>query len=188
MSKKLTIHDIAGFCPEEAIWKMLKDVSTFLIKDDNSCFLSPNSIVIDGKSFIVDSCTEIRNDYLAPEQNVNQIPNSEQMVWSIGSVAFYMATGHDIFGGFGSSYQKEHPMVSLPVLPKGLQELNFVLQKCLCYAPDERLSIIELNRVSIKGLESCEKRQSKQIGVSKDIPLKEIQNVDDKWPEEMIEI
>lgn len=188
MSKKLTIHDIAGFCPEEAIWKMLKDVSTFLIKDDNSCFLSPNSIVIDGKSFIVDSCTEIINDYLAPEQNVNQIPNSEQMVWSIGSVAFYMATGHNIFGGFGSSYQKEHPTVALPVLPKGLQELNFVLHKCLCYAPDERLSIIELNHASIRGLDSCEKRKSKLIEVAKDNPPREFLSIDDKWPEEMIEI
>lgn len=188
MSKKLTIQDIAGFCPEDAIWKMLNDVSSFLIKDDKGCFLSPNSIIIDGNSFIVETCAEVANEYFAPEQEVSQMPKAMQTVWSLGSVAYYMATGHVIFGGYGSYYQKEHPTVPLPSLPKGLQKLNSVLQKCLSYAPDERLSIKELNEVSLQEFVSCKKRERKLSKIYLDTKSKEILSINDKWPEEMIEI
>ena len=55
MDTKITIRHIAGFCPEEAIWKMMADVCDFLIADGGSFLLCPDAIFIDGNSFIVDT-------------------------------------------------------------------------------------------------------------------------------------
>lgn len=187
MSKKLTIQDIAGFCPEEAIWKMIADVSTFLIKDDTACYLAPNSIVVDGNSFIVERSETTTSEYLAPEQLSHRQPNEKQKVWSLGAVVYYMSTGHTLFGGHGSIYQKEHPSVLLPVLPKGLQALTSILQKCLCYSPEERISLQELHELSQRGLVTCE-RQHRMSMQTKTEQRKEVKDISEKWPEEMIEI
>ena len=53
MSKEMTIRDIAGFCPEVAVWKMMANVCEFLLKDSKDCLISPDSIVIDVNSFII---------------------------------------------------------------------------------------------------------------------------------------
>ena len=104
----MTIRDIAGFCPEEAIWKMMVDVSSFLQKDETSIFLTPDSVTVDGSTFIVESNHEMSSEFNAPEYQDSQKPDEKQMVWSLGAVAYYMATGHIVFGGHGGSYQKEH--------------------------------------------------------------------------------
>ena len=188
MNEKLTIQDIAGFCPEEAVWKMMADVSTFLIKDKKGGFLTPYSIEVDGNTFIVETCNEAVGEYLAPEQDTSQMLDARQMVWTLGSIAYYMATGHVVFGGHGSNYQKDHPSAPLPVLPKGLQELTPILQKCLCHAPHERISMQDLNDISLHGLKSCEERQRKLAKATIDERKEISQDTGDKWPEEMIEI
>lgn len=185
MSKRMTIRDIAGFCPENAVWKMLADISALLIKDDTCCFLTPESIVVDGDSFIVESEKEGVSEFLAPEQEKSQMPRDNQKVWSLGAVAYYMVTGHVIFGGHGSVYQKAHPSVPLPVMPKGLQALTSVLQKCLCYIPDERVNLKDLNTLSLKGLTFCEQQQRSKSPQMVNAPQTEVKQNGDKWPEEM---
>ena len=189
MNRRLTIRDIAGFCPEEAIWKMMADVSTLLIEDDKGRLLTPDSIIVEGNSFMLETSTFIdaTNEFLAPEHVSSQEPNIKQLVWSLGSIAYFMATGHIVFGGHGSNYQKEHPTVVLPILPKGMQELTTILHKCLCYAPDERPSMRALNNISLQGLDSCKKRQRRQTKEIQGEQEEEITNHGEKWPEEMTE-
>ena len=181
----MTIRDIAGFCPEEAIWKMMVDVSSFLLKDEKSCFLSPDSVTVDGSTFIVESDNKTSNEFLAPEYNGAQKPDTKQMIWSLGAIAYYMATGHIVFGGHGGSYQKEHSSILLPILPKGLQALTPVLHKCLCYDPKERINLKDLKDLSFNGWGTCEKQQRERTIVVKENTEKVICNLDEKWPEKM---
>ena len=188
MSDRMTITDIAGFCPEEAIWKMMADVSEILLKDGVKQTLASESIAIAGTSFFVELQKGVDNEFLAPEQKTDQAPSMEQMVWTLGAIAYYMATGHVVFGGHGGKYQKEHPSVPLPVLPKAQQALTPVLHRCLCATPEERVKMDELNAMVQKGLASCsrrmrEKQESAQSGLNQ-----QNNNQGDKWPEEMIEI
>ena len=184
----MTIRDIAGFCPEEAVWKMMADVSAFLLKEHVGYVLTPDSIVIDGQNFMVETKDEIVNEFMAPEYIEGAKNEGSLAVWSLGAVAYYMATGHIVFGGHGSCYQKEHPLVSLPVLPKGLQELSFLLQKCLYYSPNDRISLEKLNELSLQGVHFCEKRQRKTTVLSVNGQETKENNNGEKWPEEMIEV
>ena len=183
----MTIRDIAGFCPEEAIWKMMSDISTFLLQEQTGCYLTPDAVVVDGYSFLVDMGQCAISEFLAPEQNDSNKPESYQMVWALGAVAYYMATGHVVFGGHGGKYQKEHPAVALPVLPKDFQSLTPVLQKCLYYNPNERTSLKELEQLSIDGLHLCEKQRRKQSASLEKEQVVEYKNIDERWPEKMIE-
>ena len=191
MSERMTIRDIAGFCPEEAVWKMLADVSFFLLKEVNCYRLTPDSIVIDGKTFMVaedEDCQSPLTEFLAPEQDNREKTEAVQMVWSLGAVAYFMATGHIVFGGHGSSYQKEHPSVVLPILPKDLHKLTPVLQKCLNYTPDKRIRLNDLKEIALKGLNACEKEQRRQVDSTAKKTVKEVKSIGEKWPEEMREV
>ncbi len=188
MNEKMTIRDIAGFCPEEAVWKMMADVSGYLLQDSAGYVLTPDSIMIDGKMFLVERGHDILNEFMAPEQNDEQQLNTAQMVWSLGAVGYYMATGHILFGGHGGYYQKKHPLVALPALPKGMQTLTAVLQKCLCYAPADRINIKALNELSLKGLNTCERQQRNRSSQVVNEEEKKVKNSGEKWPEKMVEI
>ena len=186
MESELRLRDIAGFCPQEAVWKMMADVTAFIIKEGANGFLTPDSIIVDGKNFILDSKAEAVSEFLAPEHN-GQNPDSKQIVWSLGALTYYLVTGHIIFGGHGGNYQKLHPSVPLPVLPKSYQELVPVTQKCLCYNGEERISLEELNKIALNGLTVCERAERNKL-VSPVSDNKVIKNSGEKWPEEMIEI
>lgn len=188
MSERMTIRDIAGFCPEEAVWKMMADISEYLLKDHKDCLLSPGSIMIDGRLFLVEAGQERVNEFTAPEQTDNQKADEKGLVWSLGAIVYYLATGHIIFGGHGSCYQREHPNVPLPTLPKGLQALTPVVSRCLCYNPCERISLNELNSRSLEGLAYCKKQQRKKTVTTEKKQAKEVNYSGEKWPEEMIEI
>ena len=191
MKYKMTIRDIAGFCPEEAIWKMMADVSECLTNDGVGNGLSPDSVMVDGNSFILNNSTQvIENEFHAPEHRKGQPSDEKEEVWSLGAIAYYASTGHIVFGGYGSKYQKEHPLVTLPALPKGLQSLTSLLQKCLCYDPKERICLNDLNGLVRKGLEECGKQRRKKTKSSNDEEIKdnEVKYTGEKWPEEMIEL
>lgn len=189
MKSKMTIRDIAGFCPEEAVWKMMADVSTCLMKENAACCLSPDSVMIDGDMFMIEVGEESAGTFLAPEHADGQNPDDKETVWALGAVAYFAATGHVVFGGYGGRYQKEHPSVQLPVLPKGMGALTTVLQKCLCYKPEERIGLREVNALSMNGLADCKKQQRKKV-IAENIheQRKEVKYAGEKWPEEMTEV
>ena len=190
MSKQMTIRDIAGFCPEEAIWKMIADVSECLLNEGVGNGLSPDSVMIDGNSFMVNSTRIIENEFHAPEYKDGQQSDEKEEVWSLGAIAYFASTGHIVFGGHGGKYQKEHPLVSLPALPKGLQSLTPLLQKCLCYDSNKRIGLKVLNELAQKGLEECGKQKRKKTMSAKEEEKKEnsVKYTGEKWPEEMIEL
>jgi hypothetical protein len=190
MKYKMTIRDIAGFCPEEAIWKMIADVSECLLNDGVGNGLSPNSVIVDGKSFMANRIQDTENEFYAPEHKDGQQSDEKEEVWSLGAIAYYASTGHVVFGGHGGKYQKEHPLVSLPALPKGLQSLTQLLQKCLCYDSNERIGLKDLNELAQKGLEECSKQSRKKTMAAKEQEKKEngVKHTGEKWPEEMIEL
>ena len=188
MERELNIRDIAGFCPEEAVWKMIADVSEVLLTDGAVYVLSPESIGVVGNSFIVESNEQPEDEFMAPEQEGNQASMRTQMVWTLGAIAYYMATGHVVFGGHGGKYQKDHPSVSLPVLPKVQQALTPVLHRCLCEAPDGRISMDELNIVAKQGLKSCSCRQRERLQSVQSDNYSQKKYQGEKWPEEMVEI
>ena len=186
----MTIRDIAGFCPEEAVWKMIADVSGCLLNEDVGSGLSPDSVIVDGKSFMVNRIQDTENEFHAPEHKDGQQSDEKEEVWSLGAIAYYASTGHVVFGGQGGKYQKEHPLVSLPALPKGLQSLTSLLQKCLCYDSNERIGLKDLNDLARKGLEECGKQSRKKTMSAKEEEKKEngVKYTGEKWPEEMIEL
>lgn len=186
----MTIRDIAGFCPEEAIWKLIADVSECLQNDGVGYALSPDSVIVDGNSFMTNRIQNTGNEYCAPEHKEGQQPDEKEIVWLLGAIAYYASTGHVVFGGQGGKYQNEHPLVSLPALPKGFQSLTPLLQKCLCYDPKERIGLNALSNFARKGLDECSKQRRKRAKSVKEEEKKEIvvKYTGEKWPEEMIEL
>ena len=186
MSEKMTIGDIAGFCPEEAVWKMMADVSACLLEENAAGFLTPDSILIGGDAFFFETGHAVVSEFLAPEQEEGAATDRQQWVWSLGAVAFYAATGHVVFGGHGGSYQRRHPSVSLPVLPKGMQNLTPVLQRCLCRNPEERIALAELRELSLSGWRQCKTQQRMRTDVAPKNQSEGAEQNGDKWPEKMI--
>lgn len=166
---------------------MMADVSKCLLTEGFNHALSPDSVVIVGDSFIIAKEYDTASEFLAPERKEGQIYDEKETVWSLGAVAYYAATGHLVFGGYGSSYQKEHPSVPLPVLPKGMQALTPVLQKCLCYSPDGRIGLEELNGMASRGQRECSKQTRKKANLTEG-KEKQVTYSGEKWPEEMTEV
>lgn len=166
---------------------MMADVSQCLLKEEFNHALSPDSVVIVGDSFVMAKEHDMAGEFLAPEHIAGQGYDEKKTVWSLGSVAYYAATGHLVFGGYGSGYQKEHPSVPLPVLPKGMQALTPIIQKCLCYSPDERVGLEELNGIATRGQRECSKQTRKKVN-STEGKEKHITDTGEKWPEEMTEV
>lgn len=174
MNERLTIQEIAGFCPEEAVWKMLADVSNFLSKEDAGYQLGADTIVVVGDQFMV--------------TGEKTHTTKEEMVWALGATAYFAATGHVVFGGHGFSYQQEHPHVALPMLPKMFQSLTSVIHRCLCYNPSDRMSMELLRLSAEKGLAACSQRHRlKAKPVAEPTTEKQYCQVE-KWPEEMIAV
>lgn len=190
MKYDMTIRDIAGFCPEEAIWKMIADVSECLLNDGFGNGLSPNSVIIDGNSFMVNHIQDVEEEFQAPEHRDGQQPDEKEFVWSLGAIAYYASTGHVVFGGYGGKYQKEHSLVYIPALPKGLQSLTPLLHRCLCYDSNERIGLKDLRDLARKGLEECGKQKRKTIIKAREEEEKgkSVNRSGEKWPEEMVEL
>lgn len=172
-NEDVTLRDIAGFCPEEAIWRMLTDVTEFLLKDGSGYKITADTIAVIGEQFIV-----------VGEKSSSTMSD---MVWELGATAFYVAMGHEVFGGHGMVYQKEHPHVALPVLQKTFQSLTPILHRCLCYNSSDRISMESLRELTEIGLASCRKRQRVKKILVKDKEERVCYQVD-KWPEKMIEV
>ena len=170
-NEELTLRDIAGFCPEEAIWKMLTDISFFLLKEDAGYMINADTIAIADNQFIV----------IGEKSHTTQA----DMIWALGATAYYTAAGHEVFGGHGRNYQLEHLHVALPILQKTFQSLTPVIHRCLCYNPSDRISLESLQGLANTGLAACAKHQR----INKEPIKRQTESVcyqEFKWPEKMI--
>ena len=203
-NKILTLHSIAGYAMEIAIWKMLRDICKCLETRglgleviDERCCLSPGVIQVDGDEFRIIKATlpnEELEKFLAPETGKKSLNLETALVWSIGALVCYMSSGHYVFGGRGGEYQRRHPAVGLPVLRKEHETLANIVHRCMQYHPTERISLSELKMLSDQGYKRClEEVAHNTFRIEEDVRRCDNENMQEQgmsssshfWPEEM---
>lgn len=182
--RSLTLKSIAGYCIEEALWKFVIDIASE-IQEKGLVLggIAPDMVFIENEDFHILPKDDIIPSFCAPEGKSGEAA----MVWSLGALLCYASSGHLIFGGSGSLYQRKHPSVKLPVLQKKHSSLTPLVQQCLTFMPEKRISLNELVIEARKGLELCKKRvrRKSDVKVEEEHPM--VSNLDERWPEEMID-
>lgn len=182
----ITIHSIAGYCSEKALWKLLVDLSSEISESDYDDWkiLMPDSVTLDGENFCIEkkSSSNPTIEFYPPEGIENF--GESGFVWSLGAMVCYASSGHYVFGGRGGVYQRSHPLVELPTLKKEHFALSTIVKRCLCYSPSQRISLKELHAFAVKGLETnVQKIRTKNFNEPKGIISSVSPN--DTWPEQM---
>ena len=182
--RSLTLKSIAGYCIEEALWKFVIDIVSE-IHDKKFVLggIDPDMVVIENEDFHIQPKENVMPSFCAPEGESSEAA----MVWSIGALLCYASSGHLIFGGCGSLYQSKHPDVKLPALQKKHSSLTPLVQRCLTYSTEERISLDELVIEARKGLELCKKRVRSKSDVKVEQKHPMVSCLDERWPEEMID-
>lgn len=184
---KNTIHSIAGYCSEKALWKLLVDLITDALRNVSESWivLTPDHVIVDGEEFYIDSNTssEPLTEFIPPEGIENY--GESGYVWSLGALVCYASSGHYIFGGRGGAYQHSKPKVELPALRKEHSNLDAIVKRCLCYSPSQRISLNELLELANKGLES--NNQKTRVKQSKELEKTNMPSLttNESWPEKM---
>ena len=188
MIKELTIHSIAGYCSEKALWKLLVDLITDALSNESERWrvLTPDYVIVDGEDFHVDShiSSEPLTEFIPPEGIENC--GESGYIWSLGALVCYASSGHYIFGGRGGAYQRNKPQVELPTLRKEHSNLDVIIKRCLCYTSSQRITLNELLELAQKGLESNnQKNRVKQSKGSGTANVSSSYNTNESWPEKM---
>lgn len=187
MSKgELTLKSIAGYCIEEALWKFLVDIVSEILGEKLVLEgIDPDMVIIENEDFHLEGTSNAIQTFCAPEKEASE----PAMVWSLGALLSYASSGHLIFGGRGSLYQRKHPSVKLPVLQKKHSSLTPLVQRCLEYSPEKRIILNELVIEARNGLELCKKRgRCKSSNVAVKPERLTTNSIDERWPEKMIDI
>lgn len=186
MNNITTIHSMAGYCHELALWKMLVDLCKTLLEDESQrTILSPLRIRIDGNDFKLEKAEDqdAQPEFIPPEGVGNL--GETGIVWSLGALVCFASSGHFIFGGRGGSYQRNNPTVGLPVLRKEHSALTPLVQRCLCFSPSQRISLKDLYEEACKGMERAKNRprvEAHRLNVgTESISF----TSDEIWPEKM---
>lgn len=182
---KLTLKSIAGYCIEEALWKFLMDISSEILEKKLDLEgIDPDMVVIENEDFRLEVLGNAIPSFCAPEKEASEAA----MVWSLGALLCYASSGHLIFGGRGSLYQSKYPSVKLPVLQKKHSSLTPLVQRCLVFSPEKRISLNELVIEARNGLELCKKRVRSMSNAAIKPERTVTSSIDERWPEEMIDI
>lgn len=188
MSKRITLKDIAGYCPEEAIWKMIADLGQS-VKDCGHCPASPDEVIVDGMTFLTDEHGNRQEQYLAPECSDGTPCGQQQQVWTLGALIYYASSGRTLFGGHGGTYQRRHPNVLLPSLRKSHSSLTALMQQCLQHDMSSRIGIDNLLDAARRGLDNCRKTQRSLNKATEElVSSSATKQRKDHWPEEMTEM
>lgn len=184
----MNLSTIAGFCNEQALWKLLVDLTSKQIKSNSPKWMipAPELVVVDGDVFQIDT-NESQNqaaEFYPPEGIGNF--GEEGYVWSLGALVCYASSGHYVFGGRGGAYQHNKPDVDLPRLRKEHSALTPIVKRCLCYSPSERISLKELRDLAIKGLESNNQMSRLKRSIEPSEMIDSLECIDDVWPERMV--
>lgn len=187
MSDRVTIHSIAGYCNEKALWKLLADL-TIEKKDDGAEEWKvpvPESVVVDGDDFRIalEEPKELSTEFYPPEGIENY--DEAGYVWSLGALVCYASSGHFVFGGRGGAYQGSNPNVDLPTLRKEHSSLSPVIKKCLCYSPSQRISLKELHAQAVMEFESNKQMSRVKRLIEPRNSSTSSEDSDFNWPEKM---
>ena len=186
MNDRIRLRDIAGYCAEDAVWKMVVGLCD-IVADNNQCVLTPDTIIVDNSNFIHGKQNDSESEFLPPESAEGELKTDAQHVWTIGALIYYVSSGRVIFGGYGGEYQRNHPKVQLPSLQKAHCALTHLMQRCLAYEPTERVSVQELHSLALNGLQKCMNKERQKRVINKEVVRKTaVISVETLWPEEMI--
>ena len=183
----MTIHSIAGYCNEKALWKLLVDLSSDILDKTSKTrkVIMPEMVIVDGEDFrLTDEMPQNTSTEFLPPEGIGE-SGSEGLVWSLAALVCYASSGHYVFGGRGGSYQRSHPKVELPTLKKEHSGVATLVKRGLCYTPSQRISLGELHAAAVKGLESnVQMSRVKRINESSERNALSVV-VDDAWPDKM---
>lgn len=183
----MNISTIAGFCNEQALWKLLVDLVSNQIERNSSKWMipAPEFVLVDGDGFRIDKngAKDQTIEFYPPEGRNNYTEAS--FVWSLGALVCYASSGHYVFGGRGGAYQHNKPDIYLPELRKEHSALTPVVKRCLCYSPSERISLKELHDIAVKGLESNNQTSRVKRPIVSIEMIHSPKCIDDVWPEKM---
>ncbi len=182
---KLTLTGIAGFCPEPAVWQLVADLCDIVQAHRSGAYLAPENIIADHYSFRVDDTGVEAQEFQAPETAATGQVTDAQCVWSMGALIYYCTLGRVVFGGHGSAYQRQHPDVALPVLPKTHRALTPVLHRCLCTDPAQRIGLQELRALAHEKLGQLSTDRPRREPAPQHNDKKQPSCHQKSWPEEM---
>ena len=184
----MTIHSIAGFCNEKALWKLLVDLSSISLKETSNGWkvITPEMVIIDGEDFrLSNEAPQGQSTEFYPPEGVGN-SGSEGLVWSLAAIVCYASSGHYVFGGRGGAYQRSHPKVELPTLKKEHSGLAALVKRSLCYTPSQRISLNDLHTVAVQGLESnAQMSRAKRMSESSE-NTSSSDMLNDTWPDKMV--
>ena len=184
----MSISTMAGFCNEQALWKLLVDLASYQIECNSPKWLipAPEFVLVDGDGFRIDKngAKEQTIEFYPPEGRNDYTEAS--FVWSLGALVCYASSGHYVFGGRGGAYQHDKPDVDLPTLRKEHSALTPIVKRCLRYSPSDRISLKELRELAVKGLESNNQMSRLKRSIESSEMIDSPEYIDDVWPEEMV--
>lgn len=169
----MTANDIAGYCFESTLWRILCDITTDKAFQQSSSLyplIEPKNIIINNDSFSISSHA--------------QQCNESDAIWHIGALISYLSSGHPIFGGKGKKYHENHPMTQLPSLRKEHYALTPIVHACLNADKSKQISIEELRKQSLIGYNDSLDREKTRIEQPQKQALTKI-SLNETWPEEM---
>ena len=129
----VTAGQLAGLCPERAVWRFLAD----MVKGGPLAPLDPDCVRMDPSGHFCQEGKGKDPRFLAPA-------SGDGSVWSLGAVAYYLVMGTPVFGGRGHDLQKAGTVI--PAIPphRCSRELDGLIRRCLDYDPGKRPSLEEI--------------------------------------------
>ena len=195
------LSGICGYADEKDAWNLFNNISKILVSIHNDGLahggISAEHIFLgsDNEMFLENSNIVVGKDKTGPTNNIdpsnlspqraacNNVVNSADDVWSIGSVVFHLLMGVKIFNGQGGRVQRRTTPVPVFNASVYSQDLCDLTRRCLSYEPDMRPSldeIVQLSEAAIKKYDSklIPRKKSTDMSIS-------IKDVIDYWPEKM---
>lgn len=189
MEETLNTIEIAGYCNELTAWRILKEVSTALLSD-STARVSPAHIEIkdDGGFALLHQTSVNLEGFEAPEV-LKGNRTEASVVWSLAASVFYLVMGRQVMNGKGGAAQQESSR--LPYMRSFWPQLSELVQQCLNYHPEQRPTLLEINKLSTRQYHFCAESVKKGPAFQERRPDTVGQegpsiSVSDFWPEPMI--
>ena len=152
MEDRVYAIELAGYCNELTAWRLLRDVSADLIKQVSA--VSPELIMVQDDGFVLErpSGAVDLGGFEAPEVKDGAQTEASAM-WSLAASVFYLVMGCQIMNGKGGKGQRATSKV--PYMRSEFAKMSELVQQCLQYRPELRLSAKEVNEIADEQYKSC---------------------------------
>ena len=171
----VTAAAMKGFSSKEVCWQYINDISSRL-EELHSAGMALGrvelaNVKVEGNSFSLIDNSPCKGSLSGD-------------IWNLAASAFELMLGVPLFNGLGERAQKEStPLPSLP--GSGMESLNALLRRCMCYKKENRPSMSEINRIAAGELEKCASQPRRKRSLPKNGTSKPCGKYDKEWPESM---